>query len=480
MKPTVNRRRFLGGVAALGMGAVGGSSLSGCSGGGSGESGAGLQWWDHFSAYQDLQKTWAEGQTESLGVPVTYTYYEASKAGEALRLANQARKLPDVYSNVVGLPLAALVADNWIQEVELSDEALERVPPEVLVEGVTKIDGKLYGVPLQSFRSHPTFTWTNVELFAQADIDPADIPSDYDSFRATCAKLKAAGVAPMTIALGADGGRAGDQIDDMAQAAGFPGFQGVRYDTGEYAYHDDSYVNAIEFWKELYASEMMLGGTNTFSVVNARTRYASGGVAIFIDGAWSAGGSQMLQPDILPKMNVGQIVAPEPGAQIQMYRGLNGPTFVVSGYSGDPESASKLVESFTTEEYLVKITEAMDAPPVDLDLVASADVTDPYKKTVELMKEQVYQGPQAVVRNPDVSEVEARRKPVTPDLGNVVQGYIGGDIPDLRTALKSLSDAYEADREQAIDAAKSEGADVSADDYAFGDWEPGADYVYEK
>ncbi|GAB3748775.1 ABC transporter substrate-binding protein [Microlunatus parietis] len=476
MRPTMNRRGFLSGITALGIGAA----VAGCSGGSSGTSSGGLQWWDHFSAYQDLQKEWAKGQSEQLGVPVTYTYYEASKAGESLRLANQAKKLPDVFSNVVGLPLAALVADKWIREVELSDDTLKRLPKEILVEGVTKIDGKLYGVPLQSFRSHPSFTWTNVELFAKAGLDPADIPGDYDSFRATCQKLKAAGVAPMTIALGADGGRAGDQINDMAQVAGFPGLGGVRYATGEYGFHDDTYVNAIEFWKELFTGGLMLSGTNTFSVVNARTRYASGGVAIFIDGAWSPGGSRVLQPDFLPKMGVGQVVTPEAGAPVALYRNLSGPTFVISGSTKDPEAASKLVESFTGEDYLVKITEAMDAPPIDLDLVATADVTDPYKKAVTMLKEQVFQGPQAVVRNPDVSLAEARRKPVTPGLGAIVQGYLGGDVPDLRAALKTLSDANETEREKAIAAAKADGAEVALDDYAFPDWKPGADYAYSK
>ena len=73
---------------------------------------------------------------------------------------------------------------------------------------------------------------------------------------------------------------------------------------------------------------------------------------------------------------------------------------------------------------------------------------------------------------------DAQRQPITPNLGQVIQGYLGGDISDLRDALKKLSDANEADREQAMTAAKSGGAEVSMDDYAFTDWKPGADYVY--
>jgi hypothetical protein len=112
--------------------------------------------------------------------------------------------------------------------------------------------------------------------------------------------------------------------------------------------------------------------------------------------------------------------------------------------------------------------------------VDSADVIEPYKKIINLFKEQVFQGPQAIVRNPDIAAVDAQRKPITPHLGQVIQGYLGGNITDLKAALKKLSDDNEADREQAMTAAKSSGATVSADDYVFSDWKPGADYTYKK
>jgi raffinose/stachyose/melibiose transport system substrate-binding protein len=96
---------------------------------------------------------------------------------------------------------------------------------------------------------------------------------------------------------------------------------------------------------------------------------------------------------------------------------------------------------------------------------------------VAFCKDNVFLMPQAIVKNPKIAAVDANRKPVTPDLGAIIQGYLGGSIPNLQAALKKLSDANEADREQAIAKAKSEGADVSEDDYIFSDWEPGADYA---
>ena len=103
----LTRRRFLQGTAALALATAAGCSSSG-SGSGAGGAGNALSWWDHFSSFQPLNDDWAKTQATAIGKPVTHTYYEASKAPEALQVANQAQQMPDVYSNVLGVPLALL------------------------------------------------------------------------------------------------------------------------------------------------------------------------------------------------------------------------------------------------------------------------------------------------------------------------------------------------------------------------------------
>ena len=206
-------------------------------------------------------------------------------------------------------------------------------------------------------------TWFNTDHFAKAELDPNTPPASYDEFRDACQKLKAAGIAPMTLALGADGGRVRDEMDDMAQTGGFDGYQGLNFTTGEYAYHHDAYVNGIEFWKELYDSGLMLPGTNNFSVVNARTGLPRVRSASSSTVRGCPGGSNALQPAFLPKIGGGQILTAETGAKVMTYRGLPDPTFFVSGSSKDPENATKIIESFTSDEYQKLMTEAMDQPP---------------------------------------------------------------------------------------------------------------------
>ncbi|HEY8458532.1 MAG TPA: extracellular solute-binding protein [Actinopolymorphaceae bacterium] len=475
----LTRRGFLGAsaMAAAGLAAgcnSGGTTRSGAQSGGGG-SGT-VDWWDHFSSFQKLHDEWAVKQSSELGTKVVHTYYDASKAQQAYQLAHQANKMPDVYSNVVGLPLPALVRGNWVRELTLPDETMAKIPKNTLTDGITSVEGKLYGFPLFSFRQSTTLVWLNKDHFAKAGLDPDDPPTDYASYLDACRKLAAAGIPPMTLAMGADGSRVRDQIDDMAQTAGFPGYQGLRFTTGEYAYHDDAYVTVIEFFKELYDSKFMLPGTNNFSVVDARTRYAAGAVGIFIDGIWCAGGSKALVPTFVDKIASGPILVPTSGSKPWTYRGRPGATWFVAADSDNPDAASNLIASFMTDEYQKGMIAAMDQPPLNLDLVAESDAIDAYKKAVKFCTDNVFLMPQAIVRNPDIAAVDAQRKPITPHVGNILQGYLGGSITNLRAELKKLSDATEADRERAMQQAKASGAEVSENDYIFSDWKPGADY----
>ncbi|MEU8227388.1 ABC transporter substrate-binding protein [Kribbella sp. NPDC048915] len=474
----LTRRRLLGlSALAVAGAATGCSSDSGAqpdaaSGGATGT----LDWWDHFSSFKRLNDDWAKKQSGPLKANVGHTYYDASKATQAFQLAHQANKMPDVYSNVIGLPLPALVSGKWVHEMAIPADIKAKLPKDAFTEGITQLDGKLYGFPMFSFRQSSTLVWANKDHWSKAGLDPDNLPTDYGAFKDALGKLKSAGVQPLTLAIGADGGRIRDQVDDMAQAAGFPGYQGLRFDTGEYAYHDDAYVGVIEFLKQLNDDKLIMPGSNNFGVVDARTRYASGAVATFIDGIWCGGGSKALAPQIVDKLASGRILTPTSDLKPWCYRGRPASTYFVSADSKNPELAAQLIASFMSDEYQTGMIEAMDQPPLNLDLVASSKAVDAYKKGVEYCKENVFLMPQAIVKNPAIARVDAFRKPVTPHVGNIVQGYLGGSIKDLKAELKKLSDATSADRAQALQKAKAAGAKVSEADYAFTDWKPGQDY----
>lgn len=473
----MTRRTLLGASVFAAVGAATGcSDSSSQTGSASGGATGTLDWWDHFSSFKRLNDDWAKTQSSPLKTNVAHTYYDASKATQAFQLAHQANKMPDVYSNVIGLPLPALVSGKWVHEVTIPADIKSKLPKDAFTEGITQLDGKLYGFPMFSFRQSSTLVWVNKDHWSKAGLDPNNVPTDFGAFKDALGKLKSAGLQPLTLAIGADGGRIRDQVDDMAQAAGFPGYQGLQFTTGEFAYHHDAYVTVIEFLKQLNDDKLIMPGSNNFGVVDARTRYASGAVGTFIDGIWCAGGSKALAPTIVDKLASGQILVPTSGMDPWCYRGRPAATYFVSADSKNPDAAGKLIASFMSDDYQKGMVEAMDQPPLNLDLVASSNVVDAYKKGVEYCKKNVFLMPQAIVKNPAIARVDALRKPVTPHVGNIVQGYLGGSIKDLKAELKKLSDATSADRAQALTKAKAAGAKVSEADYVFSNWKPGQDY----
>lgn len=152
-----------------------------------------------------------------------------------------------------------------------------------------------------------------------------------------------------------------------------------------------------------------------------------------------------------------------------------GGTFWSSATSTHLPQVSALLALFVTDAYRTGQAEAMDAAPIDLEIVATSTAHPTYKQCCAWYAEHSYLGPSAVARKPEVSAVLAAMKAVEPDLGTIVQGVMSGDVEDLRGTLKKLSDDLTARRDAAI-AAKGAGT-VTAADWAFPDWKRGTDYT---
>ncbi|WP_156253089.1 ABC transporter substrate-binding protein [Pseudactinotalea terrae] len=487
-QPTsVTRRRFL---LLTGAGAVGGA-LAACdtapSGGGGpdsaddgGASTGPITWWDHFNPLRDLHGEMFAAFEADTGIAVEFTPQQTGEMGEALRLAKQSDQLPDVLTNVgLQLPVPALIAENWFQPITLNDEALAALPPEALADGVHRFGGELYTFPIFNFRQYWAATWYNRALAEQAGLDPDAPPATYDEFRAAARAVSDAGgddVFGWMLALGQPP-RLAEQINFLAQAGGFEGSGGVLFKTGEFAFHDDAYVNAIEFWLSLRDDGLLVPGTEPYNDRDARARWAAGQAGYYFDGPWCAGVVMQDLADFAEQMDVGPMLVPEAGMDVVAYRGPQGGAFFLSGPSQRQADVGELLSRFTSPAYYQGLAENMDQPPLDLAVVAQADVHPAYAKLIGWYQEQVYLAPLAVAQNPDIDLVNTEMPAIEPDLGMTIQGLFAGELGDVRTALQALSDRSMAAREEAIAAATANGAQVDMDSWAFPDWQPRQDFT---
>ena len=479
MTRMINRRRLL---SLLGAG-VGGAAaaMAGCSPERTRTTPTStrLTFWHNNGEMRALFESIArEFGAERGGRPVEMHYEPLTTLGKSLQLARQSRQMPDIHV-LAGLeiPAATLQAQDWFQPIDLGDAA-DRLPVGSLVDGIHVFDGRTYSFPIVSFRQYWAPVWYFADSVERLGLDPDGPPRTYDEFRAACRTVKKKSDGRMfgwMSKLGV-GNHMGPEIEEIAQAGGFAGAGGIDFRTGEYAYHSDPFVAAVEFLVSLHRDKLMFPGSLTLDGTQAQVRWAGGASAYWMDGPWLPTFVKANAPDLEDQLRVSTILVPDASSKVTTYRGPQGGAFWISSQSKQPAAASRLLrEHFTTRDFYRGVAES-SAVPADLSVVDDAEVTPAYRQLVDWYAQQVFLAPSPVVANPEVAKVLAETKPIAPDYGNTLLGLFTGDLTDVRRAMKQLSDRASAERERALAAAVEKGARVSLDDYAFPDWTPAADY----
>jgi multiple sugar transport system substrate-binding protein len=480
----LSRRRLLrsagllAGTVALTACSAAPSSGGGSGGGSPGAPGA-LRWWDQFGPLKKLQRSTFDRFARSGGPPVEYTVYNPNEQGQALQLAFGSRQLPDVFS-LAGLgdvPVSLLREQGWFSPLGSADAIRAGIPGGILTEGLHSFDGELYSFPIFSPRQYETLVWFNRDLVVQAGLDPESPPASWDDLRAAARTVQRSGTASGIVLPLQFPDRLSAFVLELAQTAGFPGtregdLDGIDLTTGEYRFHDDAFLAAIDFLLSFARDGDMFLASTALDARAARVRWAAEGGAFFLDGPYNAGAIASQFPEVLGRLGVGPIPTPD-GRPPVLTRPPTGGTFWVSGQSGEVDAASALLELLVSDEYQRGMAAAMDQPPLDLGVVAGSDAHPVYRRCTGMFAEQVFVGPAVTARNPRVAQVLAAMKPVEPGLGTIVQGIASGQITDVRGRLRQLSDEKAAARDAAI---AEVGGGVSAADWAFPDWRRGEDY----
>lgn len=479
----MTRRMLLGGAAGLAAaGVVGCGSESDAGGGSSGSAGKAsgpITWWDHNVNLQKANGAAYKAFTSKSHIDVKYTYVQTAKLGQTLQLAKQSNQLPDIHS-IAGLELSvpALIADDWFQPINWDDSVIKKFGDDGLVEGLHSFDGKIYSFPIFADKQYVAAQWYNKDFVSKAGIGQA--PTTYDDFRDACKKVMAAnkGAYGFVFALGHTG-RLNEQVNAMAQAAGFEGLGGVTFKTGEFAYHDDAYVTVIEFLKSLQTDKLLFPGASSLDDQVARTRWVAGISGYYMDGPWCSGTVQTENPQFLDSIDVGPMLVPDSGHQLVGYAGRQGGNYYISQSAEQGSQCSDLLSYLVQPEYNVAIANAMAQPPYDLSAIEKSTAIEPWRRLIDHYQDVVFIAPQPALKNTEVQKVAQYSKEIAPGLPEIVQGVFSGDVKDIRGALKKLSDAAAGDRDQAIAKARAKGAKVSADDYAFPEWKPRTDWTKE-
>lgn len=433
-----------------------------------------VQWWDQFGPLEELHKElW---QTVE-GVSVEYTNLNPSDMGQALQLAFRSGQAPDVHTLVgLGLPTVQLVKEDWFSPL-VNFSATTPFLQEALFEGITQFDGVTYSFPIFTFRQHETTLWFHKDRMEAAGFDPEVGPRTWDEMREAAKAMTSGNQYGLLLPLQFTG-RMENHLMDLADTAGAS--EGIDWYTGDYTYGNAPYLNALNFLLGFQEDGTLHPASSSLDARQGRLRWLAGEAGMFFDGPWNSGAITRNMPEMLDSIGVASIPIPDINVPAYTYNGPPSGVFWISSQAEDSETVTKLLELFTSEEYYIRLAERMDQPPLNLDAVDRANVHPEYKKVISYFKNVARLNPEPVVKNPNVSEVYARMTPVSPNIGELVQGVFSGGVRDPQAAFADYASKMTAERAQAIEAVQAEGLDVSLDDWIFLNWKAGEDYGPEK
>lgn len=502
-----DRRRFLGsaaalGVAALGLGATGCRVQTSSTPPGSAAQAAGsvtipdsgaklpsspvtIHWMSGGPGAKSevFKALFPAYHTKHSNLTVQYDELPNNKIIEVLPLQLRNNQAPDVFQ-VLGVPLGELVAGKKIAALEDFVPGFEewsaRFPFGVLAPGINQFDGKTYALPTTSGKVLSSLLLYSTDQLKAADEDPNASPLTLDTFRQLANKLtKAGGGKSFGFLIGGkDGGTMGGTVLELAQLNG--GTPSMNWKTGEYNFSQDPVVEVIELFKAMLSDGSFFPGWASLTEQEARAQMPIGHGAMMLQGPWNF----PVWKNNFPDFSFGVAQPPSPQQH----------GFVTCSQVGNAYSASvnapadhravigdlfHFLGSQAGQRFWGRFDGSADPiwDPTALDeLRKSSDLADHDQRAYEIFDKFTRIGPEPVLANPANQQVQLVLKPVTPGLGNIVQGYLTGQVGDLKAALRTLDSKSNSALDEAVSTAKKRGAAVAREDWAFPKWDPAKNF----
>jgi multiple sugar transport system substrate-binding protein len=429
----------------------------------------------YFAAYHEAHPN----------ITIEYQGISGAESAKIVPLGIQNGNAPDCFQSIANISGAQMVEEGWVRPLDDIVPDFEtwkqNFPESALVEGISVFDGKLYALPYVSNKQYATLLYYNTEYMEKAGFDPASKPLTWEEFREAAKKITEQGHGQYFgyIIAGEQTGRLGQIVNNLAEIAGAHGGD-IDWTTGEYQFTSDAFIAAIELLLAMQSDGSIFPGSISLNAPQTRSQFPQGAAGMIMQGTWNIPQWIAEAPDF------GFQVASAPvadGVETPLLSYGPGP-FIPMWVNADtkyPEIAGDMFHYLGSEEgqrQFATITNGSDRPMLD-SAIESAELDDRVRAAYGIFDEQLRVAPSPAVRNPDVELVFRAQKRLSPNLGELIQGLLAGQISDVKAAMQDLQDRSEAGLDAAIAEAKDKGAEVSRDDWVFPNWDPARDYTQE-
>lgn len=436
-----------------------------------------IDWSDSTKARrEEFHKKFME---ENPNITIEYTTLTADQFKETVVSAIKAGNAPDLFPIPSGMKLSTVLDENWFMPLNdyVTDEFLASFADGALNEGITSMDGKVYVLP-EAANIINTLMFYNKTVLTDAGVDIENLPDTWSEFIDVCKQVTEAGKGKyfgiidsgaqtnrLELALRSLASLDGGKCSDISQM--------ILVD-GQNTMNTQAMQNAFSFYDTLVKEGCFHPNSVSMKAPEARALFAQNQAAFIIQGAWCISTWRQENPDL--DFGVMALPVPDDGMKGKLpYTGAQ-PWMGISSQCEHPEAAAKYLMALYSEDYQAGLVEDGGFVSV-IDSVNEKHMVDPAMlEYYQINSEQAALAPDPIVANPETAAVYAQTAAISPNLGEIAQGVLAQNI-DYKAELQTLAEKTQEEWMKAIDAAKAAGADVSAEDFEFTNWNPLENYT---
>lgn len=448
-----------------------------------------------ISRRSSIKELFAAYQEKHPNITIQYDALPWTEINRIVPLGVQNGDAHDIFAMPQEVPSSQAVAEGWVAPLDdiipNFEEWKARFPIGAFLDGVHVFDEKTYTFPQMSSKRYWTMNFYNTEYVTNAGYDLENERLTWDQYREAARKITEQGQGQYYgVIFGAKSkDRLATFVRNLGRMAGAPGggslgFDDIDWRTGEFQYTSDQYLAAIELLLALQQDGSIFPGSMSLSEAEARARFPQGVAGMLLEGPWNIPQWQTDNPDFA--FGLASQPVPNSGTSIPLtYEETGSNTLFVYADSPYKQIAGDMYSYIGSVEGQVAIMAATGGNlramiPEAVEIAQETVELDPYAgEALELYDEQMRMGPMVSVRNPAAAQVALERRPLTPDLGELIQGMLAGQVSDPKAAMEDLKSRTNAEMDRAITAAQDKGAEVSRDDFIFANWEPTEEYTAE-
>ncbi|MFC7620863.1 extracellular solute-binding protein [Microlunatus sp. GCM10028923] len=425
-----------------------------------------------------LDPLFAAYQAKHGNITVQYDATNMDTVNETIPLGVRNGTAPDVFAIGNKIEHRTAIEDGWCQPIEdlVPDFEAWRAafPADAFVPNVHVFDGKTYSFPLNGSGEITEMLIFSTELTERAGIDPTRDLGTWDQFRAAAKKITEAGDGAF---YGLMNSRTPVKIvEGLLATAGWYGE--LDFKTGRYHYDAAEVNDVVDLVLAMHQDGSLWPDFAGISAADARGRMPNNVAGLQVDGPFSIAEWEQAEWSF----GFTTMPTPEAGATYtNSYSYGGGGNVFVFAKAANPAVAGDLFSYLGSlagqTEMVIQSRGALlpSLPEAQQQAEQAGSELNPhFAKVRELSADVMRVEPVPVVRNGDVAKVAP--KPVTPNFADLLGGMLTGQVSDIKKELRKLNDGLNRALDDAIAEARGKGAEVSRDDYVFGNWDPAKDY----